>query len=291
LLLGTAYRELGRTEEAETEFRRALSISPELASVESNLGAVLMTEERMVEAVSHLNQAIVQDPGDVDAHYQLLRAYRALGKQPEAREEGAIVTRLKQEALVRARLAMLRREAKNLQQDGHIREAATKYAEAVQVAPRDAGLLFDLALVEDQLGNTTEERRVLVVAEEADPSLAAVHSQLGVMSMRSGDYKDAEKELKLALEREPQDPAAIGNLGVVYAATGRQVEAIHSFRKALDLDPDYQQAHRNLGILLAVSGSMGEAEGELEKALALDPSDEVAARVIAQIREQVTHHP
>ena len=250
-----------------------------------------MTEERTVEAVSHLNRAIAQDPEDVDAHYQLLRAYRSLGNESEARGEGAIVAKLKQEALVRARVAMLRREAKNLQKDGHIQEAAAKYAEAVQVAPQDAGLLFDLALVEDQLGNATEERRVLGVAEQADPSLAVVHSQLGVMSTRSGDYKDAEKELRLALEREPRDPATIGNLGVVYAATGRQLEAIHSFRKALGLDPDYQQAHRNLGILLAMSGSMSEAEGELEKALVLDPSDQVAARVIAQIRQQATHYP
>src|SRR5215469_10127602 len=62
---------LGRLGEAETHFRRAISLDPNHAETHNNYGNVLSEQSRLEEAQFHLRRAIAARPGYAEAHYNL----------------------------------------------------------------------------------------------------------------------------------------------------------------------------------------------------------------------------
>ena len=289
-LLGKAYRGLGNLNAAEEEFQRAYQLDHEMPFVEGNLGATLVAEGRMSDALPNLDRAIARNAKDSESHFQRLKVYRAIGNKEAAREEGKAVAELNREEVEHDRLAMLLEEAKKLERRNDLSGAISLYKRALEIDSRNTAVLYGLALIEDRLGTIAEEKRTLTIAEKVDSNLPAIHKQLGVAEIRLEEYANAEVELKLALEHEPLYPAAIGNLGVVYAATGRKQNAIAAFSRAIELDPEYEQAHRNLGILLVVQGEIMEAKHELTVALSIDPKDTVAEAAISHIRAPIASH-
>jgi tetratricopeptide (TPR) repeat protein len=120
LALGQALLEVDRVDEAQVALEEALELEPdnevtrvqlvdayirsgkdkqaeELLNVgldkksgailHFNLAANMLRNERWEQGAEHMRQALVMDPGLVDAHRYLAQAYLALNRQPEAVEE------------------------------------------------------------------------------------------------------------------------------------------------------------------------------------------------------------
>jgi len=81
--------------EAIACFRRALELSPESASLYSNLGLASLKAGRIEEAVSHLRKAIWLGAGSFDTHKNLARALMALPDPAGAEECYLAALRLK----------------------------------------------------------------------------------------------------------------------------------------------------------------------------------------------------
>jgi tetratricopeptide (TPR) repeat protein len=92
IALGNAFYSLGRLEEAEAAYRRAIKLDPGQQDAQSNLGVTLARQGKLEEAIYHFRLAIAASPDFAAAHNNLGDGLRAQGKVEEAIEayEGAL---------------------------------------------------------------------------------------------------------------------------------------------------------------------------------------------------------
>ncbi|MGC8839299.1 MAG: tetratricopeptide repeat protein [Anaerolineae bacterium] len=83
-LLGNAYTEAGRLQEAEQAYRSALALEPDDPDTLSNLGVVLYRMQRPSEAVEQFQEAARLLPDDAEIRYNLGGALYTLGRVEEA---------------------------------------------------------------------------------------------------------------------------------------------------------------------------------------------------------------
>lgn len=82
------------TDEGLKELGRALEINPNLYEARVTLGRTLVVRGRAAEAVEHLRRAAELAPGNPEPRYQLVIAYRRLGRKEEADRESAVIKRI-----------------------------------------------------------------------------------------------------------------------------------------------------------------------------------------------------
>jgi SAM-dependent methyltransferase/tetratricopeptide (TPR) repeat protein len=75
-----AHHNAGALAEAERDYRRLLAQAPDHAAAQSRMGAVLMAQGRVGEAIAYLKQALELDHGLFEAHGNLAQAYMAVGQ-------------------------------------------------------------------------------------------------------------------------------------------------------------------------------------------------------------------
>jgi Flp pilus assembly protein TadD len=71
-----------------------LALEPDNAEANLLLGKILVKQNKAAEAIKPLEKAVGLDPEDPIKHLQLARAYRQIGRQPEADREFAEIKRL-----------------------------------------------------------------------------------------------------------------------------------------------------------------------------------------------------
>jgi O-antigen ligase len=69
---------------AETAYRRALELAPNLATFHTALGLVVARQDRLEEGMAELERAVALDATDGVAYHHLADLYRALGRDAEA---------------------------------------------------------------------------------------------------------------------------------------------------------------------------------------------------------------
>lgn len=283
-LLGASYLGEQQLNDAEEEFRSAHRISSTLPQVNRDLGIALLREGKAHQALPYLDQAVEEDPDNPDAHFFRLQAYKSLHLTDAANVEVGTISRLKSQQVEKDRISLLVSQAKKLTEANQLEAALELYRSALKIAPHDANLLYELSVIEGELGQITAEETDLRQAEREDPAMAAVHNQLGTVEIGRGRYEEAKRELELATKASPFYYAALGNLGVAYARLGDMQQAVQSFEQATEVNPEYKQGYLNLGLLFASAGDFAKANQALQRALAIDPSDQSAANVLNQIK-------
>jgi spermidine synthase len=134
--LGVALADLGRSDEAMEEYRRALGLNPELARAHHNLGSELANRGRLQAAIPHFREAVRHAPAWAPARHKLGRALNLSGDTARALEELAEAVRLDPEhAEALIDIAWIRATAP---EDG-FRDAD----EAIRLASRAAGIAGD----------------------------------------------------------------------------------------------------------------------------------------------------
>jgi len=93
--LGTALRTLGRYEEALRHFEVARVQYPRDRVVLGQIGRVHFLERRFEDAVATFKEVLSVDPEDLQAHYNLMLAYRGMGDLELAALEENLYDRFK----------------------------------------------------------------------------------------------------------------------------------------------------------------------------------------------------
>jgi tetratricopeptide (TPR) repeat protein len=229
-VLGSAFLEQSRYDEAIKNFNKALELRPAHKKmrnmvefvVNGKLGIALGYQGKLDEARKFFNQALTIKPNDSQTNYNMGCAYMRMGKVDEAIKYFY--------------------KALTFEPDSEIYREAFKHASLVQSQkqgmidnPNDVNSLFFLA---DQLA-------------------------------KKGESKEAIKYFNQGLKLNPESSQAHISLGYLLAGQREFDQAVEHFNKALELDPNSAVAHYFLAQALNHIGKKEEAAEEMHKALEL----------------------
>ncbi|HVM47769.1 MAG TPA: tetratricopeptide repeat protein [Candidatus Acidoferrum sp.] len=202
----------GRLDEAIEEFRVADKLHPDSARVHDNIGAALAKQGKLKEAMEHLREAIRLDPEWAGAHNNL----------------GAVLGQL-----------------------GRFDEAMDHLQTAVKLAPRDAGAHCNLADAFAVVGRLDEAIAQYQAALTLTPDDAQTRRNLGVALAREGRFQEAIVQLQQAVESDPKLASAQSHLANVLLRCGRPAEAAVHYQAAIDVQPSDPSLLNNLAWVLA----------------------------------------
>ena len=257
-MLGTAYRALGRTDDARIAFARGRRdealrwrdpIQSQKVDYIGGFGGRLIHAENALKA------------GAYDDALALLETLREI--RPD---DPALLSHLS--------LAYLRTgdPEKALRT---ILEGFELYPEYYYFHVNVAGLYREQRKIDDAL-------RHLKRAIEINPNQAEGHEQLGRMLMQQGQYDEALASLETAINQGVNDPvAALHSSGLIEGARKNWTAAIHYFERAVEIDISFTMGHIYLGRCLAEAKRFDEARRALDWAekLGTHPDEVASARM------------
>lgn len=205
--LGNTLRGLGRPDEAEASYRRALQIKPDYIAALSNLGNLILEQGRLDEAEVSYRQALQIKPDLAEVHYNLGNILRGLVRPDEA-------------------------------------EAS--YRQALQIKPDYAEASNNLGNVLQGMGRLDEAETSYRQALQIRPDYADAHYNLASMLQDMGRLDEAVAGYRRALQIKPDYAAAHSNMGNLFQEQGKLDEAVASYRRALQVKPDCGETRYNL---------------------------------------------
>lgn len=172
-LLGCAFEDLGRAEEAAASYREALALDPDFAKAANNLGALRQLAGDLAQAMQYYEQAVRADPELFQALINLADLHKRLGSA--ARALPWLRKALDREprhpdlncALVEALLYLYRLD-----------EALEQGRIALEVAPQYERAHFGMGNVLQAMGRARESEASLREALRLKPDFAAARSNL-----------------------------------------------------------------------------------------------------------------
>ena len=263
--------------EAEAEFRKALSANPQLVCALDGIAQVQVKERRYEAAMDYWRQALRIQPDAPDFQLALATATYKAAKAREANGLPALdgggvadVIRLLTD-LIKSHPDMTATyfTLGNIYANEHRnREAADQYQEVTRRSPTDTvalaaqvKALIDASAYTEALGPA----RNYVRRKPNDP---LGHVMLGTVYQQLGDYAKAEPELELGAAKAPEDFEARYQLGLVLAREGKPAQALLHLQKAVALRPGDRSAQYQLVAVLRALGKTQQAAqlvGQLRK--------------------------
>jgi tetratricopeptide (TPR) repeat protein len=163
--LGRSYYSASRFPEAENAFHTALGVDPRYMKAENNLGVVYEAENRPADALAAYETAIAWQQADAHRSEQpylnrgklLVEQNRAMDALPPLREAVSIAPNCAacHEALARA-----------LQHAGRNLEARSHLEQAVELEPKNASFHFELGRLYQKTGDTDRAKRELDLSKQ-----------------------------------------------------------------------------------------------------------------------------
>ena len=279
LNLGTELQAQGKLDEAISQYRHALELTPDDALAHSNLGTALAAQGKFDEAIGHYERALTLAPEDADSYSNLGNTLVALDRTDEA------IRRFRQALDIDPSSA----EAHGglgaaLQSQGKVDEAITHLRRAIELGPAlvDAHNYLGLALAsQNRMADAIVEfRRAL----EIDPDFADAHANLARAAQLDGNLDQAIHHYRELLRIAPESSETHNDLGVALASQNELAEAIDHFRQAIQSAPQFAEAHGNLAMALQIQGNLDEAIRHYQEAARIAPGNpELESRLQAAL--------
>jgi protein O-mannosyl-transferase len=279
--LGAALMDQGKVEEAIAQFTEALRIKPGAAPPHYNLANALASQGEVDKAIVHYAEALRIRPNYAEAHNNLGAALASRGRVDEAIAHYTGALQIKPdygEAHYNLGIA--------LASQGRVEEAIAQYTEALRIKPDYADAHNNLGAALASQGKLSEAIAHYSEALRIRPNYAEAHNNLGAALASQGKLGEAVAHYTEALRIRPDYPEAHNNLGNALARLGRGGEAITQFTEALRLRPDSAETHTNLGIVLADQGRNEEALREWIESLRIQPEQPLTHYNMALLYER-----
>ena len=164
-------------------------------------------------------------------------------------------------------------EARALQRQGALNEAAQIYVEILRADPANMGALYHLAQVNCRQERIVEGIGLLRRLLSIDPRQARAHNLLGLALGRLGQTQEALASFNDAIAVDPNLADAHGNRADLLAETGWKQAAVESYDRAIALEPDSFANWCNRGAVLYELRRFPDAVQSFERAAAIDPSN------------------
>jgi TolB-like protein/Flp pilus assembly protein TadD len=109
--------------------------------------------------------------------------------------------------------------------------AVDKIRRALELDPRDPGILVTAGMIYLSLDQMDEATGFVNAALALDPMGAVAHSELGTICYRTGRYAEAEAKFRTSIEISPTFAWNQWTLGMVLLAAGKSKQALAQMRK------------------------------------------------------------
>ncbi len=237
LLRGLTYRQLRKNEEAESDLRTCLTLSPTTAAALAILADICRENNQLEKAADFVRQAAQLNPDD----YYVLRA------------QGDVFLAQKD-----------------------CKDAVACYDRVLESSPDDVAVALNraVALVEmgDALGTIDALEKCLTVGA----SEPWVYEMIGLVFMHRGQWGVALESLEKAVEQSPNSASAWNVLIVVYNKLGQMEKAEAAAKRALEINPSNVPALVNLGGWYIDQGRHDEGVAYFKRALVADTTNVAA---------------
>jgi len=305
----------------EAVMRARLEKNPDNWFAHNGLSTALVLQERLDEALSHIEQAIKLQPRNPQLRYNLGNILLALGRTGEAIENYERALAIEPDhPKANNNLAVA------FQQSGDLERAIAHYREQLTVSPMDAQAHANLGTALFEQGRTDDAGEAFDRALALDDQWVPAVEGRGDISRARGQLDDAESRYQRALALQPGTPGAHYGLGLIRLEQGENDAAITQFKQAvagnnayvgvlnddawrLATDPDSSKRRPQQALVLATvagaltgqqipelldtlaaaqaaNGEFEQAAQSLERALTLAPGGS-AAQYIPAFRERL----
>lgn len=166
-----------------------------------------------------------------------------------------------------------------------VEEAGQHFQAGIDINPKDASSLLDIAVCDKDLGNTQAaiEHNRAAIRVSHDPLLRALaFSNLGTIYRNTGDYAAAAQSYSASLALSPKNALALYGMGMVAQKTGKLDQAIIYYSYGV------QQETTDVGLVLLAqalekSQHRAEAQAALAEAKKISPDLDAAMRAVDEV--------
>jgi tetratricopeptide (TPR) repeat protein len=284
--LGQAYEAMGWFAQAVQEYQEAVHLDPQGASFLKALGHLQLAQGQVDTAATHLERAILADPADADAHFQLATSLERTNSWERAWEEYRAAAQLDVEhptywLAVGRTGRILGRWNESL---AALRTTLTLEPSSLQA---DQARL-ELAQLRADQGAYAEALAACTQALHHNPGSAQAHLLAGRFCRALGRGKEARHHLEAALRTDANSAESHEELGLVLEELGEYTEALSEQQAAAGLAPQRLTPWVHSARIASSLGQQGEAESWLQQALALSPDDPSLHLNMAQLRAKLS---
>ena len=227
LAQAAVYAGMGRLEEAESAYKKAAALRPQLWIGYYELGVFYFRLQKYESAAAQFERVLQLTPDNAIAHATLGGMLQLLGNNPEAELHLKRSIELQGSYVAYANLGALyygqRRWA----------DAAAMTKKALEINASDWSAWSNLGLAYEWLGQSEDAqnafRKELALLEEAakiSPDNPEIQVALGVLYSRERLRDKAVPHIEAALTRSPEDPAILVSAAEAYDRLGDRARAI-----------------------------------------------------------------
>lgn len=244
-------------------------------------GALALDSGSLVQAESHLVQALQLGPNRVVTRQMLAQLHLRSGQSAKALSTIEPALRLGDPTADTLALA-----AQAYLQTGDLEKAKALYARAAEKNPDDVRTKVALAVTQggrDAQGQTVAELQSIAAADTR-----GTYADLAVYSamLAKKDYEGALKATEAIEKKQPNQPLAFDLRGRVQTVRKDLTAARESFEKALKLDPLYAPSTQGLIAIDLAENKPDAATKRFDAVLAADPKNMQAQLSNAGLRQR-----
>lgn len=277
--------EAGKTERAESELRRIVTVDPSFYDARKLLGRVLLdrsrgNRERVEEALGHLQAAFEMDGDDLGIGLTISQILVSFGRTTDAeRVLTTLLERYPDNRTVNYQYALL------LTKLGRGDESRKYLERVIEVDPTYGAAVFQLVDIYQQAKEWEAAAAVLEPMIEAEPLNLDLQRQQAYFLMRAGRTEEARDRFTEILKADPKDDRVRFFLAESLSDLEELEEAEKIYRSLLEKSPndvdllvsfglnllaqrDYDEAAKTFQTLLAQNGLPGSVRNMAETQLA-----------------------
>jgi tetratricopeptide (TPR) repeat protein/SAM-dependent methyltransferase len=222
----------GQMVETEQACRELLQAYPQSFAANNVLGAALLGQGKLQDAVKSYERAIQIKADSAEAYTNHGVALKALG---------------------------------------HFDEALKSYNKAIEIKPGYAEAYNNRGVALQGLERSDEALESYNKTIQLKPNFAEAYSNRGNALKDLGQLDEAVASYKKAIQLKPDLAEAYANRGNALRDLGQLNEALESYNKAILLKPDLAEAYSNRGGALQELGQLDAAITNYQKAVSINP--------------------
>jgi tetratricopeptide (TPR) repeat protein len=184
-----------------------------------------------------------------------------------------------QQGIVYIKKASLLTEDKASEKNQILEQAKSYFEKAVQLKSDYSPARFQIAMIYQAQGKTTEELQTLEDAKKSSPNDVGLAFQIGIVYYQQKNYQKAKTELERAVGLNPNYANAVYFLGLAYDKLGLRDQAIIQIYKALESNPDNPELKKVIDNLNSGKSALDGIEPQAQPEV---PVEETPSEISAQ---------